>query len=175
VVDQRAGALASALMARPALIDQPGGVRLATQALDPTPRPPPERGAGETGQGQGERGGRVLTAPPCFAASRSRTQPERLRALLLVMSGCWVVEAAWDSRLRHARTAPAATCPDHRGNRRPQPTARWVLQEVVGLHGRCPVGPWPRVRTRTADHQPWRRLLGQPSLALYAVHNSYTD
>jgi hypothetical protein len=64
-VDQRDGALAAALMTRPARSDQPRGVILATHARDTAHLPPPAGGAGDKGQGPVERGVRCLTDPPC--------------------------------------------------------------------------------------------------------------
>jgi hypothetical protein len=69
VVDQSDGALASTRTSRQALIDQHGGVILATHALDHTQRPPPEMLAGDTGQVHVERGCRCVKDPQVFASS----------------------------------------------------------------------------------------------------------
>jgi Domain of unknown function (DUF4277) len=163
------GALASALTVRQALIDPHGCVILATKALDTAHRPPHERLAGDKGQVHGARGCRCWQDPQCFASSLDLNTPERIMALRMVMPVCVLVDAALAYRSRHARNAPAATCPDQRGTRLQQPTARWVFHAWGGIHWRCQAGQWPIVLNLTTAHQHWLRLLGQPSLARYDV------
>jgi transposase len=87
-------ALASALTSRQALIDQHRGVILATHALDDTRLPPPERLEADTGQVHAERGFRFLKDPQFFASALSLKKPERIMALLMMMTVCWLVYAA---------------------------------------------------------------------------------
>jgi hypothetical protein len=169
VVDPIDGALASTRTSRHALIDQHGGVILATHALAPTPLPRQAMWAGDKGQVQVERGLRWLTDPQLGAASRYLHEPERLMALLLVMTGCVVVYAAVAYRLRQALNDQAATCPDQRGQRMQHPTARGVCQYVVGMHWLCQAGQWPMVLHLTAEPQHVLRLLGQPYMRLYDI------
>jgi transposase len=49
---------------------------------------------GEKGQAPAEREGRFLKAPQCLASSLSLKKPERIMALLMVMTVCWLVYAA---------------------------------------------------------------------------------
>jgi hypothetical protein len=163
------GALAAALTARQAHIDQHRGGLVATTAFDTTPRPPHAVWEGSNGQVHAARGCRCVHDPQVFASSLDRPKPARLMALLLVMRGCVVVYAALADRLRQARNDHAATFPHQPGKRRQQPTARWVCHDVVGSHWRCPAGQWPIVLHLTAAHQPWLRRLGQPSLGRYDV------
>jgi transposase len=86
VASQVEGALAASRTARPARVDQPSGVILATTARDATPRPPPAVLHGDTGQGQAERRCRCLQDPQLFAASLDLHKPERLMALVRVMT-----------------------------------------------------------------------------------------
>jgi transposase len=172
VVYQIDGALASALTARQALIDQHGWFLLATNELDTTQRPPHEMLAGDKGQVQVERGCRCLKDPQFLASSRSLKKPERIMALRMVMTVCVLVYAALEYRIRQALNAHAATFPDQRGKRIQHPTARWVLHDVVGSHLRCQAGQWPIGLNLTAEHQHWLRLLGQPDMALYDVQYS---
>jgi transposase len=134
VVYQIAGALAATRTSRQALLDQHGCVILATNALDHTPLPPHEMLAGDTGQVHVERGCRLLQDPQFFDPSRSLNKPERIMALLMVMTVCWLVYAALAYRIRPACTDHAATFPDPRGQRIHHPTARWVCHDVVGIH-----------------------------------------
>jgi hypothetical protein len=93
-------------------------------------------------------------------------------ALLMGMTVCLGVYAAWEYRIRQALKDPAATFPDQRGQRIQQPTARWVFPDVVGMPLFCQAGQWPLVRNLTAEHQHWLRRLGQPSMRLYDVQDS---
>jgi transposase len=134
VVYQIDGALASMVTSRQALIDQHCCVILATNELDPTQRPPQEMLAGDTGQVHVERGFRCLKDPQFFASSLYLKKPERIMALLMVMTVCLLGYAALEYRIRQALKDHAATFPDQRGKRIQQPTARWVFHDFVGIH-----------------------------------------
>jgi transposase len=82
------GALASSMPARQALIDHHRCFILATNELDEAQLPPHEVLASYQGQGSAERGCRFLNAPQFFAASLYLKKPERIMALLMVMTGC---------------------------------------------------------------------------------------
>jgi hypothetical protein len=87
----RDGALAASRTPRPARIDQPGCVILATHDLDETPLTPPARLAGDTGHVPAERGCRLRQDPSVRAASRALHKPERRMALFMVRTvGWWV-------------------------------------------------------------------------------------
>ena len=134
VVYQIEGALASALMARQALIDQHCCFIQATNELDTTQLPPQERLAGDKGQIYGERGCRCLKDPQFFASSRYLKTPERIMALLMVMTVCLLADAALEYRIRQALNDHAVTFPDQRGKRIQHPTARWGFHYFVGIH-----------------------------------------
>jgi transposase len=134
------GALASALTARQALIDQHCWFILATNELDPTQLPPSEMLEGYKGQGHVERGFRFLQAPQCLASSQYLQKPERIMALPMVMTVCLLVYAALEDRIRQALNEHAATFPDQRGQRIQPPTGRWVFDGFVGIHLRCQAG-----------------------------------
>jgi transposase len=172
VVDQIDGGLASALTARQALIDQHGCFILATNELDTTQRPPHEVLEGYTGQVHAERGVRCLKDPQFLASSLDLKKPERIMALLMVMTVCLLVYAALEYRIRQALTDHAATFPDQQGKRIQHPTARWVLHYFVGIHVLCQAGQWPIVLNLTAEPQHLLRLLGQPYMWLYDVQYS---
>ena len=157
------GALASSLAARQARIDQHSCFLLATNALDDAQLPPQAVVAGYKGQGHAERGCRFLQAPPFFASSRYRKKPERIMALLMVMTGCVLVYAALESRIRTALKEQDATFPDHKGKPVQHPTARWVFHYFVGMHVLLIPGQWyPLVVHLTEKHQSLLRLLGKP-------------
>jgi hypothetical protein len=166
VVDQVEGALASSITARHARVDQHRCVILATTALDTTPLPPPAVLHGDKGPVPSARGVRLLKDPQVFASSRSLKKPERLMALLMVMTVCWLVDAALAYRIRQALNAHAATFPDQTGKRSQHPTARWVFQYLVGIHLLCQAGQGPMGLNLPEEHQHLLRLLGPPYLRL---------
>jgi hypothetical protein len=72
-------------------VDQHSGFILATNALDEAQWPAPEVLAGSQGQARAERGLRCLKEPQFLASSLSLKKPERLMALLMGMTICWLV------------------------------------------------------------------------------------
>lgn len=172
VVYQIDGALASTLTARQALIDQHCCFILATNELDNTQLPPLEILEGYKAQVQVERGFRFLKDPQFLASSLYLKKPERIMALLMVMTVCLLVYAALEYRIRQALHDHAATFPDQRGQRIQHPTARWVFHYFVGIHLLCQAGQWPIVLNLTAEHQHLLRLLGKPYMVLYDVQYS---
>jgi transposase len=167
VIYQIAGALASSRAVRQALVDQHRCFIRATNALDATPLPPQELLPGDKGQGPAERGCRCLKDPRFVASSLSLKTPQRIMALLLVMTGCWLVYAALDYRIRPALNAPATTFPDQTDQPIHHPTARWVFHSCVGSHVLLIPGQWPVVLPLTEEHPPLRQLLGKPSERCY--------
>ena len=171
-VSQSAGAWASAMTARPALIDQHRGFLLATNALDEAQLPPHAVLARDKGQVDAERGFRFLQAPQFFASSLYLKKPERLMALLMVMTVCFLVYAALEYRIRHILKTHHATFPDQTGKRVQHPTARWVFHYFVGIHLRRVSGQWPLVLNLTEEQSNLLKLLGKPSMQLYGVQYS---
>jgi len=172
VVYQIDGALASSLTSRQALIDQHCCFILATNELDNTQLPPHEVLEGYKGQVHVERGFRFLKDPQFLASSLYLKKPERIMALLMVMTVCLLVYAALEYRIRQALQDHAATFPDQQGRRIQHPTARWVFHYFVGTHLLCQAGQWPIVLHLTVEHQNLLRLLGQPYMWLYDVKYS---
>jgi len=94
VVYHIVGALASWVAARQALVDQHSCFILATNELDEAQLPAPEVLAGYKGQAYAERGFRFLKDPQFLASSLYLKKPERVMALLMVMTVCLLVYAA---------------------------------------------------------------------------------
>ena len=172
VVYQIDGALASSLMARQARIDQHSCFILATNELDPTQLPPQEVLAGYQGQVHAERGFRFLKDPQFFASSFYLKEPERIMALLMVMTVCLLVYAAFEYRIRKALKDHDATFPDQKGKPVQNPTARWVFHYFVGIHLLSVSGQWPLVLNLTEEHSNLLKLLGKPYMQLYGVKYS---
>jgi transposase len=131
---QIAGALASRLAARQALVDQQHCFILATNELDESQWPVSVVLDGYKGQARAERGFRFLKDPQFLAASLYLKKPERGMALLMVMTVCLLVYAALEYRIRNALKDNGATFPDQKGNRLQNPTARWVFHYFIGIH-----------------------------------------
>jgi transposase len=168
VLYQIDGALASSLTARRALIDQQSCFILATNELEPTQLPPQAVLEGYKGQGHAERGFRFLKDPQFFASSLYLKKPERIMALLMVMTVCLLVYAALEYRMRTALKAQDATFPDQKGQPVQNPTARWVFHYFVGIHVLLIPGQWyPLVVNLTEEHRSLLRLLGKPYERLY--------
>jgi transposase len=166
------GALASSLAARQGLIDQHSCFILATNELDDTQLSPQEVLHGYKGQVHAERGFRFLKDPQFLAATLYLKKPERIMALLMVMTLCLLVYAALEYRIRQALKAHEATFPDQKGKLISKPTARWVFHYFVGIHVLCSTGSWPMVLNVTEEHRNLLRLLGQPYMRLYDVQYS---
>jgi transposase len=162
------GALASSIAVRAPLVDQQSCFILATNELDETLLPPQELLAGYKGQAHAERGFRFLKDPQFFASSLYLKKPERIMALLMVMTVCLLVYAALEYRIRTVLKAHDATFPNQQGKPVQNPTARWVFHYFVGIHVLLIPGQWcPLVVNLTEEHQLLLRLLGKPYERLY--------
>jgi transposase len=154
------GALASSLTARPPRVDQESCFILATNELDATLLPPADLLTGYKGQSHAERGFRFLKDPQFLASALYLKKPERIMALLMVMTVCLLVYAALEYRIRTALKAQDATFPDQKGQPTQTPTARWVFQYFVGIHVLFLPQQWPIVINLTEEHQRLLQLLG---------------
>jgi hypothetical protein len=162
-----AGALAASIAAHQPRVDRQSCVLLATHDLDETLVPVPELCAGDNGQAQGARGCRFLKDRRLMAASLDLKKPQRIMALVLVMTVGVRVYAAREYRIRTALQDHGATCPNQQGPPVHNPTARWVCQYLVGIPGLLIPGPWPVVLNLPEEHQQLRKRLGTPSERFY--------
>ena len=123
---------------------------------------------GYNGQAHAERGFRFLKDPQLLAASLSLKKPERIMALLMVMTVCLLVYAAVEYRIRQALKDHHTTFPNHKGQPVQNPTARWVFQYVGGIHVLRIPGQWDLLVVHlTEQHQPLLALLGQSYTRFY--------
>ena len=169
VIYHIAGALASPLTVREARLTQHSCFILATNALDAQQVPPQELLDGYKGQSHAERGFRFLKAPTFLASSLYLKKPERIMALLMVMTICLLVYAALEYRIRKALTDHDATCPNQKGKPIQHPTARWVFHYFVGIHLLRMPGQGAMVLNLNDAHQKLLRLLGKPYLWCYGI------
>ena len=168
VVYHLQGTLASRLAMRQALVEQHSCFILATNELDDRALSPQAVLTGYKGQAHAERGFRFLKDPCFLASSLYLKKPERIMALLMVMTVCLLVYAALEYRIRKALKDHDATFPNQKGQPVQNPTARWIFQYFVGIHVLLIPGQWePLVVNLTEEHQSLLRLLGKPYARFY--------
>jgi transposase len=141
---------------------------LATNELDERALSLQELLAGYKGQKHAKRGFRFLKDPLFLASSLYLKKPQRIMALLMVMTVCLLVYAALEYRIRTALKAHQVTFPNPKKQPVQNPTARWVFQYFVGIHLLLSPGQRPLVLNLTDKHQQLLRLLGTPYEAFYA-------
>jgi transposase len=107
---------------------------LATNELDEDALSDAEVHSGYKGQAFVEKGFRFLKDPMFLASSLFLKNPERIMALLFVMTLCLLVYAALQHRIRQGLTQEQQGFPDQKGKPTFTPTARWVFQCFVGIH-----------------------------------------
>ena len=101
------------------------------------------------------------------ASSLYLKKPERVMALLMVMTVCLLVYAALEYRIRNSLKDNEATFPDQKGKRLQHPTARWVFHYFVGIHVlRIPGQPYI-VLNLTEEHLHLLQLLGKRYVWFY--------
>lgn len=74
-----------------------------------------------------ERGFRFIKDPNIVASSFFVQKPERVAALLFVMTTCLLVYSALEYRIRQNLKKENKTIPDQKGKPAQNPTARWVF------------------------------------------------
>jgi transposase len=109
-----------------------------------------------------------LKDPRFLAASLYLKKPERIMALLMVMTVCLLVYAALEYRIRKALKDSDATFPNQKGQPVQNPTARWVFQYFVGIHLLRIRGEGAFVLNLNDQHQQLLRLLGRSYEAFYS-------
>jgi transposase len=128
------GALASCLQTRKALMDQQGLFVLATNELDANQLSAPEVLTGYKGQAHAEKGFRFLKHPEFLASALFLQKPERIMALLMIMTLCLMVYAALEYRIRQGLQHQGKTVLNQVGKPTVTPTARWIFHCFVGIH-----------------------------------------
>ncbi len=81
-----------------------------------------------------ERGFRFLKDPLFMASIVFLKSPNRIMALMMVMTLCLLVYAALEYRIRGALKIHNMTFPDQKGDMTEIPSARWVSQYFSGIH-----------------------------------------
>lgn len=81
-----------------------------------------------------ERGFRFLKSPDFLTSSLFIKTPERIEALLMVMTCCLMIYAAIEHLIRRELTAKAMFFPDMKKKPTQKPTAKWIFWCFIGIH-----------------------------------------
>lgn len=162
------GALASSWARRQALLDQKSCFVLATNELDGQVLSAQDVLVAYKEQSSVERGFRFLKDPRFLASSLYLKKPERIMALLMVMTVCLLVYAALEHRLRRALSEQDETFPDQKGRPTQRPTARWVFHAFVGIHVLLGVTDKPMILNLQAHHLRLLKVMGVDYESLYS-------
>lgn len=107
---------------------------VATNDLDTQILPDTEVLAGYKGQSKVERGFRFLKDPQFLASTIFVKKPERVEALLFIMTLSLTVYAAIEYRIRQNLKENDTTLPNQIGKEVKNPSTRWVFQLFNGIH-----------------------------------------
>jgi transposase len=101
---------------------------VATNELDEDKLPNDELFSGYKGQSKVEKGFRFLKDPQFMASTIFLKKPERVEAILFIMTLSLTVYAALEYRIRQKLKEDNETIPNQLGKPVKNPTARWVFQ-----------------------------------------------
>jgi transposase len=107
---------------------------IATNEMDEAKLSDIELLEGYKGQSKVERGFRFLKDPQFLASTMFVKKPERVEALLFIMTLSLTVYAALEYRIRQELQRQETTLPNQLGKQVKNPTTRWVFQLFNGIH-----------------------------------------
>jgi len=116
------------------LKDQKGKFILATNELDSEKLPDSEVLSGYKGLSKVERGFRFLKDPQFVASGLFVKKPERVEALVFIMTLCLTVYAALEYRIRQQLKSKQEYLPNQIGKKIQNPTSRWIFEIFIGIH-----------------------------------------
>lgn len=128
------GAVASSLQTRKERMRLQGMFILATNELDMERLPAPQVLSEYKGQSHAEGGFRFLKHPEFLASALFLQKPERIMALLMIMTMCLMVYAALEYRIRQGLQKQGQTVLNQVNTPTDRPTARWIFHCFVGIH-----------------------------------------
>ncbi|MCP5085400.1 MAG: IS1634 family transposase [Rhodobacteraceae bacterium] len=128
------GALASRPQHRTRKLERKSCFILATNQLDCEALSDEQLIAAYKDQQKVERGFRFLKDPMFMASTLYLKSPQRIMALMMVMTLCLLIYAALEYRIREALKQTNQTFPNQKGKPITNPTARWVFQFFAGIH-----------------------------------------
>ena len=115
-----------------------------------------------------ERGFRFLKDPLFMASTLFLKSPERIMALMMVMTLCLMVYAALEYRIRQALIQAKQTFPNQVGKPISNPTARWVFQFFSGIHVLVVARMQTLILNMNEYHWLLLKLLGEPYEKIYS-------
>ncbi|MGB5216320.1 MAG: IS1634 family transposase [Anderseniella sp.] len=128
------GALASRAQQRTRKLERKSCFILATNQLDCEALSNEQLIGAYKDQQKVERGFRFLKDPMFMASTLYLKSPQRIMALMMVMTLCLLIYAALEYRIREALKQENQTFPNQKGKPIANPTARWVFQFFAGIH-----------------------------------------
>jgi transposase len=164
---QICGHVASSLVKKSVLEGNKGYFILATNDMDRV-----EFSAGEVlktykSQQSVERGFRFLKSPDFLVSSFFLKKPERIEALLMVMTLCLLVYAAVEHKVRQKLRELGEHFPDQKKKPSQNPTARWIFFCFLGLHVVIVNGKKRQVTNLKRRHEIILMCLGPPFQKFY--------
>lgn len=128
------GSVASCLQNRAEFVRIQGMFVLATNELDAQQLPAPEVLTGYKGQSHVENGFRFLKHPEFLASALFLKKPERIMALLMIMTLCLMVYAALEYRIQQELQQHGLTVLNQKKKPTNRPSARWIFHCFMGIH-----------------------------------------
>lgn len=114
-----------------------------------------------------ERGFRFLKSPEFLADSLFLKKPQRIEALLMVMTLCLLVYSSLEFKIRSTLKTTTPFYPDQKGKPTTLPTTRWVFQTFTDVH-LLMIGEAQTIITNIKEYNSQLlRLLGPLYLNLY--------
>lgn len=154
------GILFSSLERYQQRLDQQGFFVLATNDLNRQDFPPLKVLESYKDQSGVERGFRFLKTPEFLASSFFVHRPERLMAILMIMTLCLMVYAALEYRVQNALSESQQKVPNQVGKLTSTPTTRWIFHLFHGIHLLFFPNTKPVVLNMTPLHRQIIELLG---------------
>lgn len=125
---------ACSIEAYQALARTKGRFIIATNELDTHKLPDNEMLTEYKSLSKVERGFRFLKDPQLVARNFFVKNPQRVEALVFIMTLCLMVYAAIQHQVREALIEQQATLPNQIGQEVQNPTARWLFALLAGIH-----------------------------------------
>ena len=114
-----------------------------------------------------ERGFRLLKSPDFLVSALFLKKPERIEALLMVMTLCLLVYAAIEYKVRKKLHENGGNFLDQKRKPTQNPTARWVFFCFLGLHVVYVDGKKREVTNLKSRHHIILHCLGPPYQKMY--------
>lgn len=115
-----------------------------------------------------ERGFRFLKSPEFLTSSIYLKKPERIEALLMVMTCSLMLYAALEYRIRRGLAEQELDVPDMKKKPTRSPTARWIFLCFNGIHEYCVSDSPPQVTRLNPIHQTIINILGERYVQIYS-------